>query len=603
MSSTVVARSRKNKAPAKRRQSWWGSGPPPHKRWPGVTIEIPAVWSRARERWESLDRKFYFDQAAADLACDFFPEFLVHHIGEFAGQSFELMDWQRHLVVRPLFGWKSAATGMRRFRFLFGFIPKGNGKSPLGAGLALFLMLCDGEAGAEVYAVAGDKDQAKIVHESAKVMVEESADLSERCEVLRDSIYAAETRSFCKVLAADAAGAHGFRPHGVIFDELHNQPNRDLFEALRKSILKRRQPMFLMFTHAGDDDESICYEEYEHAKQVLSGTSRDDSFLPVIFEAEAKEDWAKPALWKRVNPGYGVTINPVIFAAECAAALEEPRKRNDFLRFNLNRWTNTATAWLPIEWWDACDGKLPPDSVLAAAPCAIGIDMAQKIDLASANIVFKLPLETQDDYAEVEVTAEDGGDFVKRKHSLNYRIAIVPNFWLPEETLIERAKKDHVPYDQWAASGLLHRTPGAIIDSDSIVREIVTQAPKRFPKLKMAQVGYDPAFATEIAVRLQAAGFTTVEVLQNYTHLSEACQVFEALVKAGRVIHNGHRLLRWNVENVAVRRDDAGRIRPVKSKRVAKRIDGVVATLIALTRLIRLEPAPPEQDYHVDWIR
>lgn len=594
MSSTVVASRARRKPPARakkrrppaRPEPWWGKGQAPHKRWPGVTVEIPAAWSRKNKRWESPDGKFHFDKEAADLACDFFPEFLVHHVGEFAGQSFELLDWQSKLVVRPIFGWKHAQNGMRRFRFLFAFVPKGNGKSPLGAGLGLFLTLCDAEPGAEVYAVAGDKDQAKIVHEQAKVMVEESADLAERCEVLRDSIYCGETRSWYKVLSADAKGAHGFRPHGVVLDEFHTQRNRNLFEALRKSCVKRRQPLFMMFTHAGDDDESICHEEYTHAKQVLSGSSPDDSHLPVIFEAGPKDDWSKPATWRKVNPGFGITINPTIFASECASAREEPRKRNDFLKFNLNRWMNQATAWIPVEWWDACDARLPKDSILAAAPCAVGIDMAQKIDLAAVVYVFKLPLAKGDGEDEIKVTAEADGDFVERTLSLNYRIAVVPHFWLPEETLAERVKKDGVRYDVWSSAGFLQRTPGAIIDSDSIVREVAVRGPKRFPKLKEKDVGFDPAFATEISVQLQKRGFTTVEVLQNYKHLSEACQVFEALVKAGRVIHGGHPLLRWNVENVEVRNDDAGRIRPVKPKRAVKRIDGLVATIIALSRLI-----------------
>src|SRR5688572_29590671 len=233
---------------------WWGRGTAPHQRWgEGVTIEIPATWNAKRKRWESPDGRYYFDKESAARACDFFPTFLTHHIGKFAHQSFELMDYQKLLVVLPLFGWLNTKTGMRRFRFVFLFVPKGNGKSPLGSGVGLFLTLCDGEEGAEVYAMAGDKLQAKVVHGDAKIMVEESADLSERCEVTRDSIYCAETKSSYQVLSADAPGKHGRRPHGVIIDELHNQKNRDLFEAFRKSMIKGDQPVMLMMSHAGTD--------------------------------------------------------------------------------------------------------------------------------------------------------------------------------------------------------------------------------------------------------------------------------------------------------------------------------------------------------------
>jgi phage terminase large subunit-like protein len=578
---------------------WWGDGPPPHERWPGVTIKIPAVWSAKNKRWESPDGRYYFDAAAADKACDFFPTFLTHHIGEFAGQSFDLLDYQRLLIVRPVFGWKRTSDGTRRFRYVFLFVPKGNGKSPLGSGLGLFLALCDDEAGAEVYAVAGDKDQAKVVHESAKVMVEQSADLMELCEVLKDSIYQPQSRSFYKVLSSDAAGKHGRRPHGVIFDELHNQRNRDLYEALRKSLLKRRQPLLFMLTHAGDDDETICYEEYEAAKRVLSGTSRDEAFLPVVFEAGDKEDWSKPKVWKKTNPGFGLTINPGMFAAECQAAQDEPRKRNDFLRFNLNRWVGTAVSWVPVEWWDACQKPIDEQQLVTLA-CAGGLDMAQKIDLASFVAAFRQPLE---EAIKVEVVAEnEAGQEERHELSLNYRVYVRPFFWLPEATVRDREREGFTLYRTWEEAGLLTVTEGASIDYDRVYKDIVKIA-ERYPLLKQGEIGYDPAFATDIAARLRdKAGLKTVEVLQNYSHMNEPCHVFEALVKAGRVVHDGHKVLRWNVENVAVKRDDAGRVRPVKPRRATKKIDGVVATLMGLSRLMAVPEPPTPQDYAVEWI-
>ena len=179
--------------------------------------------------------------------------------------------------------------------------------------------------------------------------------------------------------------------------------------------------MMIIITHAGDDDEGICYEEYEYAKGVLSGTIPDDACLPVIFEAAPEDDWSDPDLWRRVNPGHGITVKHDGVAIECAEALVEPRKRNDFLRFHLNRWVNQATAWIPVEWWDACRNPLPSDAELATLPCAVGIDMAQKIDLTAAVVVFRLPLiETAKDTAVVDVLAEAaGGEVVTRTHSLN----------------------------------------------------------------------------------------------------------------------------------------------------------------------------------------
>lgn len=580
-------------------RGWWGDGPAPAERWPGVTISIPAKWHPRRERWESPDGAFYFDTGAADLACEFFPRYLSHHIGEFAGRPFALLPYQSLLLTRPIFGWKRTSDDRRRFRKVFAFLPKGAGKSPWASGIGLYLMLCDREPAAEIYALAVDKNQARVVHTNAKNMVEDAPDLADQCEVWRDSIFNPTTRAVYQVLSADAATKHGFRPHGAIFDEFHGQPNRDLYEAIKKSMVKRRQPLLVLITHAGTDDEGICFEEYEYAKKVLSGTVPDPSCLPVIFEIRDDEDWTDPAVWARVNPGHGVTVQASAIAAEAAEALAEPRKRNDFLRFHCNHWTNQATSWIPLDWWDRCRATLPPDEELRGAEVAAGLDLAQKYDLACYAVVFRFPVA---DALPVEVTVDAPVDPTvpeRRVVNLNYRIVIVPHFWIPADTMREREKLDGVPYSEWARAGLVTPTEGGVIDYTRIYDDIVARIVPRFPSLKQATLGYDPAFATDLSTQLRdRAGLKVAEVLQNYTHLSEASQVFEALVKAGRVAHGGHRILRHHVENVAIKTDAAGRIRPVRPKKSGKRIDGVVATLMGL-KMLAAGPPPPPPHYNV----
>lgn len=562
---------------------WWGAGAPPTERWPGVTIEVDDRVGRYR-----------FDEKLADRVCAFFPRYCSHSKGEFAGKPFEPLDYQTHLILRPLFGWVRSNDGLRRFQKVYIQIPKKNGKTQLIAGLALYMLLADNEPGAEVYVVAADRDQARILFMAAKAMVEANEQLKKRCIVYRNQIVRADDpTAFFQVLSSEAASKHGPNIHCLIIDELHAQPDRELFETLTRGIIARRQPLIIEITTAGDDDESICFEEYDYAKRVLSGTIDDERFLPVIFEATDQDDWTSPEVWTRVNPGLDVTIRRDQIAAFANEAMNEPRKRNDFLRYHMNRWVNQATAWIPVEWWDACDEPLPPDEELRQYQCANGTDMAQKIDLAANVTVFKLPLAEPVKDSSVEILSQDEetGKVTTRTVDLNYRIAILPRFWLPEDTLKERAAKDRIPYDVYHEQGLLDVTEGTVIDEEAIVRSVKDKRTgeglvKRFPLLKQGQFGYDPAFATSVALQLASMKLTTVEVLQNYTHLNEACQVFEALVKSGRVIHGGHRLLRWNVENVAVKRDDAGRIRPVKPRKATKRIDGVVATLIALSRLI-----------------
>lgn len=569
---------------------WWGDGEAPHVRWPGVTIQIDAVWHEGRERWESPDGRYYFDREAAEFTAGFFPTCLQHHIGSFDGKPFELMPYQGYLV-RALFGWKRASDDLRRFRKVFLAVPKGSGKSPFGAGLGLYGAFFDGEAGSEVYAVAADRKQAGIVFDSAKVMTQRNEALSERCEVWRDSIKLKGSTECFQVLSSDASTKHGFRPHFIIFDEFHAQPNRDLFDTLYRGMGKRRQPVLVMITTAGDDDESICFEEWDYAKRVISGTVDDDTYLPMVFELRPDEDWSDIERLKRVNPGFGLTMREDYFVSEIAAAKAEPRKRNSFIQLHGNRWVNQATAWIPVEWWDACDGALPTDAELAEWPVAAGLDLAQKYDLACLALTFRKRLSAP---LEAEVTAEDAsGTVTKRVIELNYAVAIVPFFWIPEDTMHQREREDGVPYSQWAQAGLVTPTDGAIIDYSRIYQDITTKILPRFPRLKQGTVGYDPAFATDLATNLRdRAGLQVFEVIQNYTHLSETCHIFEALVKAKRVTHGSHRVLRNHVEHVAVKQDDAGRMRPVKPKKAGKHIDGVVASLMGLKMLATVPDQP-----------
>lgn len=562
--------------------AWWGvSAEPPHERWPGVTIPIDDGGGR-----------FHFDAAKADRVCAFFPRYCSHSKGDFAGKAFHPLDYQTQLILRPIFGWVDAA-GLRRFQKAYIEIPKKNGKTQLIAGLALYMLLADNEPGAEVYVAAADREQARILFSAARAMVEANPQLQKRLVVYRNSIVRADDPSaFFQVLSSEAATKHGPNIHCLIIDELHAQPDRDLFETLTRGVIARSQPLILMITTAGDDDESICHEEYDYAKRVLNGTIHDERHLPVIFEADPKLDWTQPELWRRVNPGLGVTIKEDKIAGLAIQAINEPKKRNDFLRYHLNRWTNQATAWIPIEWWDACKGELD-EAELVTLECAGGLDLAQKWDLAAFCVVFRKYLETP---LEIEVDGEDAtGAAVKRSISLNYRLFVRPFFWIPENTLKQHAKLDGVPYPLWSEGNqFVTATEGDIIDYSRIYEDITTKIVPRYPRLKQGTIGYDPAFATDIATKLRdLGGLQILEILQNYKMLSEPSQIVEALIKGQRVTHDGHPTLRWNWSNAAIKTDDAGRIRPVKPKKASKRVDGAVAMIMG-DKALSMQPPPPE---------
>ncbi len=578
-------------------QPWWGDGLAPHLRWPGTTIELSVQWSAERERWESGSGRFYFDQDAADFVTEFFPLFLQHTVGrEFAGKPFQSMPYQIYLD-RAWAGWKRTSDGLRRFRKIFAALPKGSGKSEWLSGIAILMAFFDSEPGSEAFIIANDRRQGKIVHDTCKQMIRMNPHLSGLFEILSDSIRRTDTNAndFLQVLSTDVVSKHGFRPHFLGFDEFHGMGDRDLYEALVRGLGKRSQPLCAVISTAGDDDQGICREEWELCQRVITDPSLDESCLPLIFEMQPQEDWTSPATWERVNPAYGVTVKEEYLRSECNAAQLEPRKKNSFVRLYLNVWTNAATSWLPIQWWDRCDSTLPPDTELVELDVCAGLDMSQKYDLTAFILCFRQPLP---DSGET-VTLSAGEDAEPASIPLNYKLILLPHFWIPEDTLREHEKSDGVPYSEWARCGWVTATPGSVIDYSRVHADILKIA-ARFPRLKSGgQIGFDIAFAGDIAQKLAAAQFTTVEIPQNAQHLSEPSQVFEALLKSGRVIHDGNKVMRWCCENVSIKTDGGGRIRPVKPRTQTKRIDGVVGAIMGLSRLM---VAPPTPQYTVFWV-
>jgi phage terminase large subunit-like protein len=547
--------------------------------WPAATIAI-----------DDLGGKYVFDEDEAARAVDFAPTFLRHLKGEVAGQPFELLPWQRELVVRPLFGWKRKEDGLRRFRKVFVLVPKKQAKSELCSALGLYLTFCDREPGAEVLAAAADREQAMEVFREARDMAANSRRLSARAQILRKAIVVPDTRSVFRVVSSEVRGRHGPSIHGLIFDEFHAQQNRDLYDALSKGIAARRQPVVIIITTAGDDTDSVCYEEYEYAKKVIAGIHQDETYLPVIFEPAPEDDWRSPATWRRVNPALGITVKEEYFQNEVRAAEAEPRKQGPFKRYHLNIWTQARETWIPIEWWNECP-PLPTAESLAGRSVAGGLDLSSTTDLTAFVLVFRLPesrLEGEKVPTVEAVEVDAAGAPVKKVLSINYDLAVLPFLWMPEERLHERSKEDGVDYGVWVRAGNLRTTPGSVVDYDFIFRTIVDELA---PRYKVKEIGYDPWNALQFALQLEKAGLQPVEVRQGPKTLSTACKVFHALTRARRVHHDGNRAMAWCVTNAAVKEDENENIRPIKAN-PKKRIDGVVAAVTALSRLMVLPDCP-----------
>lgn len=498
--------------------------------------------------------EFYYDKDAANLAVRFFEKLLVHSKGEWAGKPFVLQEWQREEIIKPLFGWKRCKDKTRRYRTAYIEVPRKSGKSTLCAGLALYLLFADGEAGAEVYSAAADKDQARIVFEEAKNMVESSKALSEHGQVYRNSIVVKSERSSYRVLSADAFTKHGLNASGIIFDELHAQPNRELWDVLNTSTGARRQPLMVMITTAGYDLESICWQQHEYARQVLDGVIEDSTFFAYIAAADDDDDWTNPVTWAKANPGLGETIKLDYLEAECRRAMASPAYQNTFRRLHLNQWTTQEERWLDMSAWNACKREFPD---LKGRRCFGGLDLASTTDIAAFVLCF--------------APDEEGEPYW-----------LLPFFWIPMDNLIERVRRDRVPYDAWLRDGYMQATPGSVIDYyyiEMTIRQLAID-------YQIEEIAFDRWGATLLYQRMEEARQTMIQFGQGYQSMSPPTKEFMKLVLSQRIAHDGNPVLRWMADNVIVRQDPAGNLKPDKSKSRSK-IDGIVASIMGLDRALR----------------
>lgn len=498
---------------------------------------------------------YWYDEAAAERAVAFFAECLTHTTGEWRGQPFVLADWQADRIVRPLFGWKRA-DGTRRYRTAFIAVPRKAGKTTLAAGLALYAAFADGEPGAQVINAAADREQARLCFDIARQMVEAEPELAARADLYKNAITLPEMGSSYRVLSSDAYTKHGLNCHYIGADELHCWPGRELWDTLVTSTGARRQPLTVVTTTAGYDRHSLCYELWDHARKVRDGIIEDPSFLPVLFAADDEDDWKDPATWAKAHPGYGITVQRDYFEQECAKAQATPAYENSFRRLLLNQWTEQDSRWLAMDAWDGCRGELPE---LEGRECWAGLDLASTTDLSAFVLAFHV------------------GD----------KLIIKPHFWIPEDTIRERVRRDRVPYDQWVAMGLITATPGAVTDYDFIRRDITELA----DRYQLREVAFDRWNATQLTTQLAGDGLALVGFGQGFASMAGPSRELERRIVGRELLHDGNPVLRWMVSNVTVEMDPAGNIKPSKAKST-ERIDGVVAACMAIGRWQQAETAP-----------
>ena len=500
----------------------------------------------------------HYDPKKADKAVKFI-EMLRHTKGKWAGKRFWLLPWQEQ-IIRDIFGIVDE-RGKRQFRTAYVEIGKKNGKSELAAAVALYLLYADGEPSAEVYGAAADRQQASIVFDVAKQMVDMTPALLKRSKIMAATkrIVNYKNAGFYQVLSAEVGTKHGLNVSGLVLDEVHAQPNRQLYDVLTKgSGDAREQPLYFLITTAGTDRESICYELHQKALDILAGRKIDHSFYPVVYGLADDEDWTDEKNWYKANPSLGQTIQIDRVRDMFREALDNPAEENVFKQLRLNMWVSSLTRFIPEHIYDLGNEPIDMDS-LKGRDCYAGLDLSSTGDITAFVLMF--PPRTPEE-----------------------RYILLPYFWIPEDTIPIRVRRASVPYDVWHKQGYILATEGNVIHYD-FIEKFIEDLGKQY---HICEIAFDRWGAVQMTQDLEGMGFTVVPFGQGYKDMSPPTKEFYKLLMEGRIIHGGNPVMRWMAGNVVVDTDPAGNVKPTKAKSPEK-IDGIVAAIMALDRCIRHE--------------
>lgn len=489
----------------------------------------------------------------------------LSHTGDYLGDPFNLRPWQEK-IVRAIFATKR--DGSRKHKVVFIGLPRGQGKTELLAAILLILLMALGKRGQHIYSASGDKEQAALVFAAAVAMIRANEDLAAmlddgRLQILEGKnekrIVYAPTSSFYLALSSEAALKHGLNPAVSIFDEVHIFPDRKLHDAITTGMLKRKDPLIVYITTAGDDENSLCYELWDYARKVRDGDVDDPEFCAILYETPRDADWKDERVWKRAMPALGDFCNIEFIRSQCRKAQKLPAHQNTFCQLFLNMWVEQAERWISKDAWTACEAKFALADYLGR-PCVAGLDLSSTRDLTALVLAFDNDL---------------GG------------VDLLPYFWLPGESIRSKENIDDVDYSTWVREGLITKTDGAMIDYDAIGDAIEALS----VLVKIQAIGFDPQFASMLAQRLHknGHGLNMVRLPNTFTHLNPASREFERQIVDTKLRHNGHAVLRWNVSNASLAKK-AQMILPSK-KNDKKRIDGVMAAVMALA----IKLAQPER--------
>lgn len=519
------------------------------------------VSKRTRRQYEKLvdDIKhpkggYVFDQKRAERPIEFIERFCKHSKGEWAGKPLRLELFQK-AFISALFGFVDAETGYRKYRETLFYVARKNGKSVMLSGLALYMLIADNEAGAEVYSVASKKDQAKIIYDETYNMVRQSPDLLQVIKKRKSDLYFSLTFSKFQPLGKNSDTLDGLNSHLVIIDELHSIKDRNLYEVMKQSQSARRQPLLIMITTAGTIRECIFDDIYKYACDVCDGIIEDDHFLPLIYELDSKSEWLEPMKWEKANPGLNSIKKLDDLIGKVERAKQSPRDLTGVLVKDFNVIQTVASTWLTYE--DANNTETFSLEAFKGFYCIGGADLSRNGDLTAATLLFM--------------------DKSEKRY-------VTQMYFLPKDNFMQRVHEEKIPYDKWHEAGLLRLCEGNSINYSDVTAWFLEMVDRY--DVTPAWIYYDPYSAAYWVQEMQSNGFNMVKCYQGVKTLSLPMQQLGADLAAKKINYNNNPLLKWCITNTGVKTDVNGNIQPIKATSPKYRIDGLASLLDAYVGLL-----------------
>ncbi|MFS0739421.1 terminase TerL endonuclease subunit [Brevundimonas sp. 3P9-tot-E] len=500
-----------------------------------------------------------------------FIELLKLHEGRLAGQRFRLARWQQR-IVRRVYG-DTRDDGRRKVKTVFILLPRGNGKTTLSAALGLLHLIGpEKDPAGQVVAAAADREQASIAYNAAAGMIAQDRTLVglTRINPSYKVIHHPKSRSRLMAVSHEAYSKHGMSVSCLIADEVHAWPKREIWDVLRQSMGKRDDPLTIVITTAGAGVHGLAFDLYDYAKKVASGEVVDETFLPILYEADKDADWRDEEVWKAVNPALADGFRSLEeMRISARQATEIPAQREAFKRYYLNIWSDGAPdPWLDMELYDKGGAPIDADALEGRA-CWLGVDLSSTQDLTAVVAAF----------------ADDDGGYT-----------LLPWFFCPADNLAKRQERDQIPYLRWAEEGHLIPTPGNVVDF-GFVEETIAEIAARY---RVQEIAIDPAMSAGIVPRLQDMGLNVLHFRQGWLSMTPAIKETERALLAGKIRHGGHPVLRWNFANAVIDPGPTGDTARFSKAKSAEKIDGAVSAAMAISRAQASATGP--SIFESDWI-